>query len=130
MKWTAADIKRTGLKQVPQKSKGYSADKLIRVARPAKYGNKKTAGFDSKKEADHYAKLKIMESCSLITALQCQVIFKLSVCSYIADFVYYDCRSRQWVVVDVKSEVTKKLPVYRMKNKMMFKELGIKIIEV
>lgn len=46
---------------------------------------------------------------------------------YIADFTYQ--RGNEKVIEDVKSEITRKNPVYIMKRKMMA-EKGLKITEV
>lgn len=124
MNWTQKDIEATGLKIngrpiSPTREKGKS-----------KYGNKKAGDFDSKKERDYYFTLKIREKAGEITAISRQVSFQLSVCRYIADFVWYDLKAKEWVICDVKSAITKKLPVYRIKFKLMKKELGITITEV
>lgn len=133
--WTSGDIERL-------KNRGLTVVKTEDICRqtgisPAKetsapkYNNRKTAdGFDSEKEARYYGELKLKEKAGLITGISKQVVFQLSVCQYIADFVYLNLETKEWVVVDVKSTITKKLPTYRLKNKMMLHELGIKIIEV
>ena len=86
--------------------------------------------FDSKKEADYYGKLKMKEKAGLISDLKLQVKFKLLSFSYIADFVYFDNEKLCLEVVDVKSNITRSLPVYRMKKKAMKNELNILIKEV
>ena len=86
--------------------------------------------FDSKKEADYYGKLKMKEKAGLISDLKLQVKFKLLSFSYIADFVYFDNEKLRLEVVDVKSNITRRLPVYRMKKKAMKNELEILIMEV
>jgi len=50
------------------------------------------------------------------------------ICSYKADFKYFDCEKGDWVVEDVKSVITAKLPVYRIKKKMMniFYDIDVK----
>jgi hypothetical protein len=133
--WTSGDIERLknrGLTVVKtgdiRKDSGESSQK---ESKTLKYRNKKTDdGFDSNKEAQFYYGLKLKEKAGLITGISKQVVFQLSVCQYIADFVYLNLETKEWVVVDVKSTITKKLPTYRLKNKMMLHELGIKIIEV
>jgi len=92
-----------------------------------KFRNKKTNGFDSKKESDRYDTLGLMQKTGAITGLMCQVVFHLSVCKYIADFVYYEIKDRCWIVEDVKGFRTKE---YILKKKLMLEELGIKIKEV
>lgn len=94
-----------------------------------KYGNIKTIvdgiKFDSKKEAKRYGELKLMEKAGEISVLRLQVKFILSVCTYVADFVYYD-KTKHLIVEDCKGVKT---PVYRLKKKMMKHELGIEILE-
>jgi hypothetical protein len=50
------------------------------------------------------------------------------VCKYISDFVYLE--NGQKIVEDVKSEYTRKLPVYRLKKKLVKAVHGIDIKEV
>jgi hypothetical protein len=107
-----------------------------------KYHNKKTEidgiVFDSAAESRRWAGLKLAEKCGDIVELQRQVVYKLVVneqliCKYIADFVYHanwEGSDRQLIVEDVKSEATRKLPVYRLKKKLMAACYGIEIVEV
>ena len=102
-----------------------------------KYNNKKTNGYDSKKESKHAAQLKLLLKAGLITDLQEQVKFQLIPpqyidgkcverrCSYIADFVYNE--NGKMVVVDVKGVRT---PEYVIKRKLMLYIHKIKIKEV
>lgn len=85
--------------------------------------------FDSKKERDRYIELKHEG----VKDLKCQVSYKIvvndvKICNYIADFVYTDHKG-QTVVEDVKSPMTRKLPVYRLKKKLMLAVYGIEIKE-
>jgi hypothetical protein len=109
-------------------------EKAGKGRRKSKYGAEKTEvdgiAFDSAKEARRYTELKILLKAGEIAYLELQVPFALSVCTYVADFTYLDARTGERVVEDVKSRFTAKLPVYRMKKKLMLKELGIKIKEV
>lgn len=87
--------------------------------------------FHSKKEANRYLDLKAEQMAGGITELVCQVAFPLMVneslvCTYVADFTYFRAGVR--VVEDVKSGYTRKLPVYRIKKKLMA-ALGIVIVE-
>lgn len=89
--------------------------------------------FDSKKEYLHWLELKDKESKMLIQGLKKQVTYNLEVngmhiCKYIADFVYLE--NHVLKVVDVKSEMTRKLPVYRLKRKLMQAVHGITITEI
>lgn len=90
--------------------------------------------FDSAKESRRYGALKLMERANMISDLKLQekfqfVINGVKVCSYVADFTYLD-KGGQLVVEDVKSEVTRGLPVYRIKNKLMVACHSIVIKEV
>lgn len=78
--------------------------------------------FDSKKEAARYATLLLLEKKGEITNLQRQVTFRLEVngqlvCKYIADFMY--AVNGVGVVEDCKSKMTRTLPVFRIKKKLM-----------
>lgn len=86
--------------------------------------------FDSKKESERYKELK----ANGVSELECQVKFPIQIngvkiCSYIADFTYLNERGEK-IVEDVKSEMTRKLPVYRLKKKLMKAVYGIEIKEV
>jgi hypothetical protein len=88
--------------------------------------------FDSRKEAARWVELKALESAGALTALRCQVRIPVvvngsKVCVYVADFVYIANGRR--VVEDVKSAFTRKLPVYRLKKKLLA-ALGTAISEV
>lgn len=106
-----------------------------------KYHAKKTRldglTFDSQKEAQRYAELKLLERAGKICGLKRQVKYELipaqkihgrtveRACSYIADFVYEE--NGQTVVEDVKGFRTKD---YLIKRKLMLERHGIKIREV
>ena len=99
----------------------------------SKYKNKKTArGFHSKKEEARNDELELMQKAGLISNLETQRAFAfehngVKICKYLADFCYL--QDGKQVVEDVKSPFTRKLPVYRMKYKMMLAFYGIKILE-
>jgi hypothetical protein len=108
-----------------------------RQLKPNKYRNTKVTAdghlFDSKKEAARYSELKLLEAHGAITDLEIQPSFRLVVnnkliCRYVADFLYYENGFR--VVEDVKSEITRKNPVYRIKKKLLFALHGIEIREI
>jgi hypothetical protein len=85
--------------------------------------------FQSKKEADRYGMLKLLQRAGKISDLKLQVSFALDVhgthiCNYIADFTYLD-RSG-FVVEDVKGVKTR---VYNIKKKLMLALYNIKIKE-
>lgn len=99
-----------------------------------KYNARKTVidgiTFDSKKEAERYSVLKLLERSGQITELKLQVLYRLVVndilvCKYVADFVYYD--GDAWVVEDCKGFKTRE---YILKRKLMKAVYGIVIKEV
>jgi hypothetical protein len=105
----------------------------------SKHRNVKTqldgVSYDSAKEANRAAELRLCVIGNKIADLRAHVAYKLVVndqyvCSYEADFVYLDLVTGKEVVEDVKSDHTRKLPVYRIKKKLMKACLGIEIIEV
>jgi len=114
--------------------------------RPPKYQNTKLVveghSFDSIKEATRYKQLALLKAHGYISDLKCQVPFtlipkqrnalgKTEICvRYVADFVYMDIEMGCRVVEDVKSDVTRKLPVYVIKRKLMLQVHGITIREV
>lgn len=84
--------------------------------------------FDSKKEANRYAILKLREKTGSISHLELQPQFKVEIngrkiCTYRADFQYIDKNVKgvdgqfgAMVVEDVKGVKT---PVYRLKKKLV-----------
>ena len=120
-----------------------------------KYKNKKVVidgmAFDSKKEANRYMELSLLEKTGAIQNLQRQVKFVLIPAQrepdtvgkrggvikgkvierevvYIADFVYK--KDRRTVVEDVKSPITRKEATYILKRKLMLHVHGIRITEI
>lgn len=97
--------------------------------------------FDSKKEAERYAELKILEKAGEIKNLQIQRPFELiprqkidgkvveRACKYIADFVYQERIPGGWklVVEDTKGFRTE---AYKIKRKLMLQKYGIQIREI
>lgn len=122
----------------------------------SKYGNKKVAlggiVFDSIKECEHYEHLCLRQAAGEITDLQRQVKFELKPAYYedvvvqlktktkivkklvqygiyyIADFTYKE--NGNLIVCDCKASKTFQDEVYRLKKKLMYSELGIKIKEI
>lgn len=106
-----------------------------------KYYNKKTVyngiTFDSKKEADRYVVLTLLQKAGKITDLEVQVPFELipsqkvdgltveRPCVYKADFVYRE--NGKMVVEDTKGVKTKD---YIIKRKLMLHVFGIQIREI
>jgi len=109
----------------------------------SKYRNEKVeingVKYDSKKEAKKAEELEYLEKAGKIKNLERQKKFvlqegfringhKIREIAYIADFVYEE--DGKLVVVDVKSPITRKNPVYKLKKKMMMYVHGIEIKEV
>ncbi len=109
----------------------------------SKYHNKKVIidgiKFDSKKEANRYQELKLMQRAGIISDLQRQVKYVLipsqkgddgrvieRPCTYIADFVYIDENGKK-VVEDTKGYRTSD---YKIKRKLMLYIHGVKINEI
>lgn len=89
--------------------------------------------YDSKKEAARHSDLLLLERAGQISDLKLQPVYKIEIngrliCKYIGDFEYIE--NGEKVVEDVKSPITRKNPVYRIKNKLMRAVHGIKIREV
>lgn len=116
-----------------------------RVAVPLKYRNVKTVvdgiTFDSKKEANRWCELKLLEKAGEISGLKLQPEFPITingqkVCKYIADFEYVDSEldlspvALRTVIEDVKSPATRKNSTYRLKKKLVEAVYGIEITEV
>ena len=84
--------------------------------------------FDSKREANRYSELKMMEKAAIINSLKLQPEFKCmvngkKVCTYKADFEYLivddigpQGQIGYYIVEDVKGFKT---PVYRLKKKLV-----------
>lgn len=108
----------------------------------SKYGNKKTMVdgivFDSKREADRYRELKLLERAGEINDLRLQVPFTLlpgftvdgerfRPVTYVADFVYFDLMKQRMVVEDAKGYRTRE---YNIKKKLFAYSQGMTIKEV
>ena len=109
---------------------------------PLKYRNRKVEidgfKFDSIKEGKRYGQLKILWKIGEIKELKMQVKFFLQplTCKrpikYFADFTYYQLQkdgSWLYVVEDVKSDATRKLPAYIHKRKLMLQVHNITLKE-
>lgn len=95
-----------------------------------KFKNKKTLGYDSRKEWQRGQQLKLMQKQGLISDLEEQVTYRLEVngiliCKYRCDYQYKEIGVL--VVEDVKSDFTAKLPVFRIKAKLMKAIYGIDV---
>lgn len=103
--------------------------------KPHKYGAVATTvdgiRFPSKKEANRYRELKILEKAGQIFHLTLQPKFSIDIngvhiCNYFADFQYLDADAKK-IVEDVKGVKT---PVYKLKKKLVKAIHGIDIVEV
>ena len=110
------------------------------MAKKQKYNN--SGHGSSLKERNRAAVLELMQKKGLISDLQKQVVYSLipaqygvvdgkkkcleRACTYRADFVYFDERTKQLVVEDTKGCKTE---VYKIKRKLMLHEHGIRIKE-
>lgn len=134
--------------------KGISGRAKSAAGRKSKYGNHRLTvndpeaekisdrviRFDSKKEANRWFELKLLVRQGTIWNLKRQVVFPcvvngFLVCKYIADFSYEthhptDLTRTITVVEDVKSPITRKNPVYRVKAKLFRALYKINIQEV
>lgn len=93
--------------------------------------------FDSKREAKRYSELKLLERAGAIKGLRRQVRYELIPAfdcggkhyrptSYVADFVYTDCKTGAEVVEDCKGFRT---DVYKIKAKLFAYKFGVSIFE-
>lgn len=119
-----------------------------------KYRAKKTVvdgiTFPSKKEANRYCELKLLEKAGKISALEMQKTFELiptqreflgvdekgraitgkvleRAVKYKADFCYVDHEKKAYIVEDTKGVKTKE---YIIKRKLMLRVFGIRIQEI
>ena len=143
--WTLEDVARHNLR-VSTSRKGNTTPKEktpLESQSRNKYGNTKTVvngiKSDSKKEAKRASELETEERLGIISHLERQKKYVLQPSfkfgghtireiSYVADFVYMENGTQ--VVEDVKSDITRMNPVYRIKKKMMLYVHGIEIREV
>jgi hypothetical protein len=89
--------------------------------------------FASRKEARRWGDLCLLERAGMITDLKAHPAFPLDVngvpvCRYVADASYVE--GGVLVVEDTKSPITRKHPVYRLKNKLFAAIHGFQIREV
>ena len=110
------------------------------MAKKQKYNN--VGHGTSNKEKNRCAVLELMQRQGLISGLQKQVVYNLipaqygvvdgkkkcleRACTYRADFVYFDERTKELVVEDTKGFRTTE---YVIKRKLMLHEHGIRIKE-
>ena len=110
------------------------------MGKKQKYNN--SGHGSSLKERNRAAVLELMQKQGLISGLQKQVVYSLipaqygfvdgkkkcieRACTYRADFVYFDERTKELVVEDTKGFRTTE---YVIKRKLMLHEHGIRIKE-
>ena len=106
--------------------------------KPSKYRNHKTEymgiQFDSRKEADRYQELLLLERAGLISNIELQPRYDLRVNGhklgfYRGDFRYKDVATDTVVLEDVKSPVTR-TAVYMLKKKLVKALYDVEITEV
>lgn len=99
----------------------------------AKYGNRKVTvdghRFDSKREAAYYGELKQREKAGEVFEVEMQRPFSIVingqlVCTYKADFHFWDEKAKRRRVVDVKGFAT---PEFKLKAKLMRAVLGLEV---
>ena len=88
--------------------------------------------FASRREANRYQELRLLERVGEIEDLELQPVYPcvvndVLVCKYIADFRYTSVKRGNVVIEDAKGFKT---PVYRLKKKMVEAIYNIIIIEV
>lgn len=102
----------------------------------SKYNNKKTEIdgflFDSKREANRYVELKLLERAGEIENLELQPKYSVDIngkhiCNYFADFRYFDSYNKSIVIEDAKGMRT---DVYKIKKKLVEAIYSITIVEV
>lgn len=99
----------------------------------AKYGNRVTGKYHSRKESRRAEELRLLEKLGEISGLEEQVRYEIvpkqegeRAAHYVADFVYIT-KSGCLVVEDVKGVKTRE---YILKRKLMLQRYEIKISEV
>jgi hypothetical protein len=88
--------------------------------------------FASRAEAMRYQHLRLMEQAGAISGLATQprfalVVNGLKICTYVADFLYYENGAE--IIEDVKSLPTK-TPIYLIKKKLLKAICGLDIREI
>lgn len=97
------------------------------------YEHAKRKAFDSQREFQRWRTLDEAQRHGLIHGLRMQVRFPLNgpggtrICFYVCDFLYIENGNRK--VEDVKSSMTRRLRLYRIKKAWMKDQYDIDIIE-
>ena len=107
----------------------------------SKYHSRKTEvdgiTFDSKKEAERYCDLRMMQKAGMIRDLVRQKYFeiipktdKYRACYYVADFVYTTYDGKE-VIEDVKGYKSgQAYQLFTIKKKLVYERYGIEITEI
>lgn len=118
-----------------------AADYNAQIARPrgTKFGNVPTVvdgiRFDSKAEARYFKMLRLREAAGEVAGIEHQKPFVIpgangeAVCTYVADFAFYDHVAGRERVVDVKGGKGTQTALFKLKAKLMRSQLGI-VVEV
>jgi len=124
--WTLSDIERL-------QNKGMVAGTAFVLSRETKYRNKKTFSegheFDSKREANRYNELRLLQHAGEISDLEIQKKFEIKindqvVCNYISDFCY-----KENGVIKVEDAKGFRTPTYKLKKRLVKAVLNIDILE-
>ena len=104
---------------------------MDKIRQKSKFGNVRTNGFASKREANRACELQMLERAGEIVDLKFQVAFEVvparpgeRAVFYVSDFTYR--RNGALVVEDAKGMRT---PVYKLKRRLMQHVHGITILE-
>lgn len=101
------------------------------IATRGKYGAQRVDGFDSKREAARWHDLLALRGAGEISDLRRQPEFHCwingqLVCRYIADFMWTNRDTGAVVIEDCKGM---RLPLYRLKVKLVRALFGVEIVE-
>jgi Protein of unknown function (DUF1064) len=143
MRYRQSDLGRLGEQAREQiRLATLAADMQARMQQPvppaSKFGNRRVEfdghSFDSLAECNRYVDLKRLHRAGFISELIVHPVFRLEVagvlvCRYEADFSFHG-EDGGLTVEDVKSPVTAKHPVYRLKKRLMQACHGITITEI
>lgn len=128
LRWTPEELQAAQLRMgsITQLTTNPVPAPIAGVPAPRKYRNEPCEvdglRFDSKHEADVWRQLRGRELAGEIRGLRLQVPYAcvvngIHICDYVADFAFTE--GAALVVADAKSEATRKLPVYRLKRRLM-----------
>ncbi len=115
------------------------SEAIATPAKPSKHRNRKVLldglWFDSEKEGRRYQELVLLQRVGAIRDLELQPKVDCygangeRVCGYRGDFRYFSLELGRTVLEDTKSDWTRRLPVYRIKKKLL-RAQNIEINEV